>query len=308
MRIAALAAFGAAFAAAASVSGCGLFARHGPPPEPHPVYVVGEPYQAGGVWRYPRAQFAYSESGLAAVAPDREGALTADGEAFDQTSLAAGHRTLQLPAVARVTNLDNGLSLVLRINDRGPASPARLVELTRRTALLLQAADGSRVRVDVLEGESRRLAAELGGEGPHLDLATAPRTSVAAESLPPPPGVVASRRGASALAAPEKADLSASETGASGIPLRMPEQLTQGPVFGGSLFVDCGSFSRLEYARLLQSRLAGLGAAVATRYDAPRDRAYDVRIGPLSSVAQADATVERAIRSGATDARIIVGP
>ena len=61
-------------------------------------------------------------------------ALTADGEAFDQSALAAAHQTLQLPAVARLTNLENGLQVMVRINDRGPATPHRLVEVTRRTA------------------------------------------------------------------------------------------------------------------------------------------------------------------------------
>ena len=87
--------------------------------------------------------------------------LTADGEAFDPTALAAGHQTVQLPAIARVTNIENGRQILLRINDRGPAALGRILELTPRAAELLQATDGTRIRVQVLTVESRSLAEQL---------------------------------------------------------------------------------------------------------------------------------------------------
>jgi len=90
------------------VAGC---VPRGAPVQSSPHYVVGEPYQAGGIWRYPREQFTYIDAGLAVVA-DRVAGLTADGEAFDQGVLAAAHRTLQLPALARVTNLENGRAVL----------------------------------------------------------------------------------------------------------------------------------------------------------------------------------------------------
>ena len=82
--------------------------------------------------------------------------LTTDGEAFDQTALAAAHQTLQLPAIVRLTNLENGLQVLVRINDRGPATPHRLIEVTRRTATLLRFPGDAavRVRLEVLPAES----------------------------------------------------------------------------------------------------------------------------------------------------------
>ena len=79
----------------------------GTAPAAAPHYVLGQPYQTGGVWRYPREQFAGTDTGLAVVA-SRQPGLTADGEVFDQGVLAAAHRTLQLPALARVTDLGPG--------------------------------------------------------------------------------------------------------------------------------------------------------------------------------------------------------
>ncbi len=307
MRSRALAALAVAASLAGSLAGCGLFTRPPPPPPSHPRFVVGDPYRAGGVWQYPRTQFAYDETGLAAVDEGAHDPLTSDGEAFDQTILAASHRTLQLPAIARVTNLDSGLSLLLRVNDRGPQAPSRLISLTSRAATLLGAKDGSRVRVEVQEGPSRALAAALGGDGPKLALSAVPAAAVTSESLAPPPGTVASARGrqAPAAIAPHPA---ANDAAASDAPLRLPEDVTQGPMMDGRIYVDAGSFGRAEYARLLQARIAGLGAQVVTSYAAPRDRAFTVRIGPLAGVAAADAMLDRAIAAGVTDARIVVTP
>jgi rare lipoprotein A len=268
-------------------------------------YVVGQPYKAGGVWVYPRAQFDYDETGIAVVTGVHP-RLTTDGERYDAGLLAAAHRTLQLPAIARVTNLATGRQVLVRVNDRGPDSPGRLIALTPRAADLLggggQAAFA--VRVQVEEAESRQLAAELNdADAPHLRIATAPRAAVKTEMLVAPAGAVqaAQPRSAPALAA---APSRASSPVAS-VPLRLPETVTQVPPRSPVLYVDAGSFGRLEYAEMRRARLAALGARTSTSYTAPSERAYRVRIGPLASLAQADAVLDRALRAGVTDARII---
>jgi len=232
--------------------------------------------------------------------------LTADGETFDQTALAAAHPTLQLPALARITNLENGRQVLVRINDRAPASPDRLVEITRRTAELLAAADPQavRVRLQVLEGESRRLVAELRPEGPRLAVATAPAGAVQAETLAPLPGAVQEANARTAAPQPRSADNADPIPPA--IPLRLPEAVTAVPVRPTTLEIDCGDFSALQYAELMRARLSQLGARTTTSYDAPRDQAYMVRIGPLPTVAAAEAMRRRAAAAGATDARIVV--
>ena len=86
-----------------------------PPLKPDPHYVLGKPYQAGGVWFYPRETFEFNETGLAAVVTNEAARLTADGEVFDQTALTAGHPTIQLPAIARLTNLENGREVTVPV-------------------------------------------------------------------------------------------------------------------------------------------------------------------------------------------------
>jgi rare lipoprotein A len=292
----------------AGLSACAMFARR---PAPSPTYVVGAPYQAAGVWRYPRETFDYDETGLADTAANHSG-LTANGEAFDQTALAAGHRSLQLPAIARITNLENGRQVEVRINDRGPANPARLVELTRRTAQLLSVADerAVRVRVQLLEPESRQLAMEMQGRAAPgtvpapISVTAAPRGGVQSETLAAPLGATTRdpRRITSLPTAPTSTPAAATAS----VPLRMPETVTQGTPRPGTLAVDCGGFGRPEYAEIMRARLAGLGAVTTTSYDAPRDRAYQVRIRGLANVPQAEAMLARALAQGVTDARIIV--
>jgi len=299
------------------MTGC---TAHAPKPEVH--YELGKPYQAGGVWYYPREDFSYDETGLAFVINDTQTAgkwwqatvrsltggpprLTADGELFDNGALAAAHPTLQLPAIARITNLENGRQVMVRINDRTPTSPERIIAITRRTGELLAAADpgAMRVRVQVVEGESRQALADLTPEGAKLAVAAAPAGSVQTESLAPPPGA---SQGAGAHAQASPKPKATADQSSSAPPLRLPEVVTAVPVRRTVLAIDCGDFSQAQFAGMLQARVARLGAHVTTSYDAPRDRAFKVLIGPLPTVAAAEAMRGKAVAAGAIDARIVV--
>ncbi|HEX9446391.1 MAG TPA: septal ring lytic transglycosylase RlpA family protein, partial [Dongiaceae bacterium] len=107
------------------------------PQRPQP-YKIGKPYQVDGVWYYPKTDMDYDETGIASwYGPGFHGQYTANGEVYDQNGLTAAHKTLPLPSMVRVTNLDNGRSIVVRVNDRGPFVNGRIVDLTRRDAQLL---------------------------------------------------------------------------------------------------------------------------------------------------------------------------
>jgi rare lipoprotein A len=273
-------------------------------------YVVGQPYEIGGTWRYPRENFAYDETGIATQAASSTAALTVNGEPNDQSALIAQHRTLQLPAIVRITNLENGRQVVVRVNDRGPADPARVIAVSRRTADLLAPASRTafRVRVQVLSEESQRLANFLQnrpGAPPSPDLprvAAAPRGGVSSEALAPPPGV-AGRAPPPAAPAP-RASAPASE--APEIPLRLPEAVTAVAPRPGQLAIECGRFGRLEYADVMRRRIARLNPRVTTDYNAPRDEAYIVRLGPFATLAQAEANLREALAMGVPDARIVL--
>lgn len=102
---------------------------------PGGVYKVGKPYTVAGRRFEPKHQPDYDEVGLASwYGPGFHGRRTANGETFDQNAFSAAHPTLPLPAYARVTNLSNGRSVMVRINDRGPFSRNRVIDLSQRTA------------------------------------------------------------------------------------------------------------------------------------------------------------------------------
>ncbi|MGE0222714.1 MAG: RlpA-like double-psi beta-barrel domain-containing protein [Acetobacteraceae bacterium] len=271
------------------------------PKAPQPRYVLGSAYQAGGVWHYPRESYDLNATGLAAVMPDQHPPLTSNGEAFDQTALAGAHATLQLPAIARLTNLETGLSTVVRINDRGSGSPRRLVEVTQRTADLLRfPPDGvARVRLTVLGNESRDAVEGLAGS-PSLAIAAAPRGGVEVAELPPPEGV---RRGAARRVA---AGPAAAEEIPRSVPiLRLPEIITQEPPRPGRLMVRLDTFEEYQYAAIQRAKVIGLGPRII-RISQGRTRQFRVEVGPFDDVARAEAVLDQALAAGIPDARIVV--
>lgn len=284
---------------------CTLFHHRPLKPQPLAHYVVGEPYAAGGVYQYPRAEFEYDATGLATVI-GRHGRLATDGEAFDPTALVGAHPTLQLPSVVRVTNLDNGRQVLIRLNDRGPPQRGRILALSRHAAELLGAGNAGAtipVRAQIEEGPSRALATTMAGE-PLLAISTAPVAPVQSETLPLPAGARATL--ARALAPIRAATALTESTAGTAVPLRLPDAVTVVMVRSHALFVLEGEFGRREYASILARRTVQLGAQVSTSYAAPRDRAWRVMIGPLDGVEQADAMLDRAISAGVVGAGIIL--
>ena len=130
-------------------------------------YKIGNPYQIGGVTYYPKEDYAYKEIGTASwYGSDFHNGMTANGETYDMHSLTAAHRTLPLPSIVRVTNLQNGRSLVLRVNDRGPFVNDRIIDVSMAAAQLLDFKDKgtTQVQVEILPEESRALRDELLGK------------------------------------------------------------------------------------------------------------------------------------------------
>ena len=124
-------------------------------------FKVGNPYRIKGRLYHPSEKYRGSEIGIASwYGPGFHGKLTANGEIFNRNDLTAAHRTLQMPSMVRVTNLDNGKSLIVRVNDRGPFAHDRVIDLSERAATLLgfKNAGTANVRIDVLEQESRQVA------------------------------------------------------------------------------------------------------------------------------------------------------
>src|SRR3981081_1846235 len=101
-------------------------------------YKVGQPYSLNGRTYYPAENASYRGEGIASwYGPDFHGRLTANGEVYDMHGISAAHTTMPLPSYARVTNLDNGRSIIVRVNDRGPYVRNRVIDLSIGTAKAL---------------------------------------------------------------------------------------------------------------------------------------------------------------------------
>ena len=129
-----------------------------------PVYKVGNPYKINGQWYYPSVDYQYDEIGIASwYGPGFHGKTTANGEIFDQNKISAAHRTLPMPSIVKVTNLENGKVLdKVRINDRGPFARNRIIDLSKKAAEKLGFIKNgvAKVRVEILEDESRKYVSE----------------------------------------------------------------------------------------------------------------------------------------------------
>lgn len=144
-----------------------------PPPAPPaptaalPANVkIGKPYRIDGRWYHPRHEPDYDRVGIASwYGSDFHGLETANGEVFDMHAVSAAHTTLPLPSLVRVTNLENGRSIVLRVNDRGPFVGDRIIDLSRAAAreLGFERAGLAKVRVQFVgfADDSTRIAAPV---------------------------------------------------------------------------------------------------------------------------------------------------
>ena len=288
------------------------------PPRSEGVYKVGNPYQVAGVWYYPKEDPTYDDTGIASwYGPDFHGKPTANGETFDQNDLTAAHQTLPMPSLVRITNLENGRSLVVRVNDRGPFVNGRIIDVSRRTAQLLgfERQGTAKVRVQTIgpaTGDTMIARPKAPGDKPPV--AAAPRGSVTAEALPPPPGA----RGqtptviASAGTGPSAAALLAGTNGGFGkaqaaTPAELGKQtLRVVPVRATSIFIQAGSFTRYDNAHRLSAKLSPYGATNVNRVAVNGTEYFRVRLGPLASVVEADRTLAALLAGGNTDAKIVV--
>ncbi|QKC83966.1 septal ring lytic transglycosylase RlpA family protein [Mesorhizobium sp. NZP2077] len=111
---------------------------------------LGKPYQVRGKWYYPKEDRHYAKVGLASWYGDAfHGRLTANGEVYDMSHLTAAHPTMPLPSYARVTNLETGSSVIVRVNDRGPYHENRIIDVSERAAQMLDYAKVGTAKVKV---------------------------------------------------------------------------------------------------------------------------------------------------------------
>ena len=278
-------------------------------------YKVGNPYQIKGVWYHPSEDYAYDETGIASwYGTQFHGRSTANGEVFDMNGLSAAHRTLPMPSLVRVTNLENGRTLNLRVNDRGPFAHGRIIDLSRRAAQLLgfERQGTARVRVRILAGESRMLATRLQREASSDKWAATdtpiivprlPKPPVSQEALPPPAGAVVSPAPAESGSGGQVSVTPLTPPAAGGTPAGV---VTVAAVRPTDIFVQAGAYASFENANKTRAMLSRVGQVKISSVLINGRDLFRVRVGPLTSVEEADRKLEMVIGAGYPDARVIV--
>lgn len=255
-------------------------------------YKVGAPYQSGGVWYVPAEQPDYDETGLASWYGDAfNGKPTANGEVFDMNGVSAAHATLPMPCMVEVTNLENGRTLRVRMNDRGPFHPGRIIDLSHGAAEQLGFAVKGTAKVRVRYIGPAPLNAV---DAPATMAAnTAPRT---AEYLPAPrspayqpPSQTIAYQTLPPARHPQSAPNVSAESGA------------------GGYAVQAGAFSSRATAERVASSLSAAGSANIRPMERGGATLYRVMVGPWSDQDAAQAARSRVAALGFGDARVVPG-
>ncbi len=271
------------------------------------VYKVGKPYEVNGVWYYPSEDPQYSRTGIASWYGQKfHGRRTANGEIYNMNALTAAHKTLPMPVRVRVTNLGNGRSLVLRVNDRGPFVNGRIIDVSRRAAQLLgfKKKGTAKVRVTVLDQDKRQVVAKRVAtpEEQKRALPALPRGDVTTQTLAPPPGVKRAQAPAPGRAAPVRIANAAPIAPVGSVAAKV----TQQPVGPSTIFVQAGAFALAENANRLRARLAYIGPSSIVNVFIKGQEMFRVRMGPLYSVEAADKILQEVLANGVRNARIVV--
>jgi rare lipoprotein A len=244
---------------------------------PKGTYKVGKPYQINGKWYYPEFNPAYERVGIASwYGDDFHGLPTANGEVFDKDVVSAAHTTLPLPSMVRVTNLDNGRSIDVRVNDRGPFVGDRLIDLSQAAARELdyEGQGLARVKVTFLG------LAEAKG--------TPPRPIMVAAAPPEPPAAPPRPRHRAA----EPPPISATRlTIPAGRPVQLAALTTPAPAaeacFTGDQFVQVGAFADTTRVRAAVESVGGLQKHRVEPTFVGGKAMARVRLGPVSDPAEA---------------------
>jgi len=290
-----------------------------------PEYKVGEPYQIQGIWYYPKEDYEYDETGIASwYGAQFHGRRTANGDTYDMNALTAAHRTLPMPSFVRVTNLENGRSLILKVTDRGPFARGRVIDISRRGSQLLgfQNSGTARVRVQIMADKSRAVASrirsgiQLAEAGSPITVDRLPKPDVSTEALAPPPGGatrnnpppvgtrVTSRSPRETIReiTGETTRLKTGQAAAE----EKAATVTQSPVRGTNIFVQAGAFSRYDNANKVRARLDSLGPVKISPILIKGMDLFRVRLGPIGSVVEADKMLRIVAQAGYPNARIVV--
>jgi rare lipoprotein A len=291
------------------------------------TYKLGAPYKVAGRWYVPHENPNYVEYGVASwYGADFHGRKTANGEVFDANSLTAAHPTLPLPCYALVTNLDNGKSVLVRVNDRGPYVNDRVIDMSYASAKELGYVNRGRARVRVqyvgrapLNGDDTRERRYLAEQQWRSRNSSAPVALASNREYAPPRygyatlpaeasdrwspiGYRASIAGKAPPAANRTIETASLDQGR--MSLTAPPTAVR-PFASARTYVQVGLFRDRSNAERLRRELGPLGPIeVAPMQVADGTQVYRVRMGPFSPDA-ANQTQNQIAAYGVADTAIV---
>lgn len=244
------------------------------------VYKVGTPYKALGQSYTPREDYSYSETGIASwYGADFHNKRTANGELYNMHAVTAAHRTLPLPSIVRVTNLENGRSIIARVNDRGPYVKNRIIDLSQKGAELLgyKMQGTARVKVEILEKESRAL-----------------KEAMLSKSNSSPTYN-------KAIKYSEVTTSNTNQTITSSSQAVAPRMET------GTFYVQVGAYSDLDKAKEMAENMKRFGQVSIHEAYLSKDGVYRVRLGAYHTRDEALQILDRVLDYGHADVTIVEG-
>ena len=247
----------------------------------------------------------YVERGVASwYGPGFHKVRTSTGEPYDMYAMTAAHKTLPLPAYVRVTNLQNGRSVVVRVNDRGPFVGNRIIDLSYTAAYKLDMLRNGTAMVEV------RSLEPVSANTPLVAQATPPASSPGAAPITAP--LTATPLAAAAQPPPSAQPPPPAPSPA--VPADSPPREGTADLSGGistvpvprALFIQAGAFSDPKNAERLLEKLGGggYGKVFVRDNEIAGRRMYRVRIGPVPDVAEFDRIVAALERVGISDAHL----
>ncbi len=306
-----------------------------------PQYKVGNPYVVDGKLYYPAEVASYVEEGQASwYGPGFHGRMTANGEQFDTGDMTAAHRTLPLPSVVRVTNLENGKTVFVRVNDRGPFKRNRIIDVSKSAAQALDfhGAGTTHVRVEFMPVESR-IVAEAARQGDVIPLAdvlarTGANQTVAASNVVPPITDVSDNPAGYQTAAYQAPDsqipgvesapstvittteIASVPAGRNPNTLRAPISYNAGnskttsfvpaakSKIERAVYIQVGAYSNHQHAAAVQKKLAHLGRAQIDTINRSGVKLYRVRV-PAANNAAAQKDIQAMNKMGLVGAKVV---
>ena len=296
-------------------TGSPYYPGNGPVPWGGGRYHLGDPYQVAGVWFTPKEQPNYDKKGVASwYGEDFNRRRTSNGEYFDMNRLTAAHATLPLPSYVKVTNLENGREVVVRVNDRGPFVDTRIMDLSKAAADALGYKNKgmAKVRLQYIGPAplNDKAGAHLMAMNTELERGTPLRKMIAQAERHKGRGY--SGQTEVAEATPKKklfapAPPAKIETVAYAAPAPEPAPVQQEQAAAGeiSYFVQLGSFADSGNAARAREQFAAVWPVQFIELSGATGPIYRVRLGPIADGGDAETALADAQSAGFSDARLV---